>query len=125
MGKLNTDFSSNQRGLAPYEEVMELYSNKADFFREMHNYLQGGVIISTPSFFVMGKPVDDTIDPEDQWYVKEPNAWFVKWLAGKGAIKAIMDSVKPLPSVVFSRFKSGKSKIRKYDWDKFYSKTKD
>lgn len=125
MGAIKTELLAKTKGLPPFEQVVAMYKDKSDFFKEMHNYLIGGLVISTPSHFVMAKPVDHTIEPEGQWYVEKPNAWYVKWFAGKGVIKAIMESVEPLPKIVFSRFKSGQSEIRKYDWKIFYNKTKD
>jgi|GEM_PF-3517283 len=124
MGKLRTDLIRKLKGLAPFEQIMGLYEDPADFSAEMNNYLVGGLVISTPTMFVMAKPVDSSITPVGQWYAKNPDAWYVRWFAGEGALQAIMDSVEPLEKVMFSRVKQGKEKLTKtYSWNKLYNLT--
>ena len=122
MGKLRTDLIRKLKGLAPFEQIMRLYEDPADFSAEMNNYLVGGLVISTPTMFVMAKPVDSSITPVGQWYAKNPDAWYVRWFAGEGALQAIMDSVQPLEKVMFKRVKErGESDLRTYKWNRLYS----
>jgi len=110
------------KGLTPYAQIMSFYDNPADFNADLNSYLIGGVVISTPTMFAMGKPIDSAIDPSGQWYAKNPDAWYVRWFAGQGALQAIMDTVEPLEKVVFSRVKQGKEKLTKtYSWNKLYN----
>lgn len=101
---------------------MNSYPNPSEFNNDLNNYLVGGVVISTPRFFVMGKPVDSKSDPRDQWWVDNPDAWYVRWFAGKGAMQALMDAVEPLKLVTFQRQKNGKEgQIKTYSWSKLYN----
>ena len=122
MGKLRTDLIRKLKGLAPFEQIMGLYEDPADFNADLNSYLIGGVVISTPTMFAMGKPINSTIDPSGQWYAEKPDAWYVRWFAGEGALQAIMDAVEPLEKVMFSRVKQGKEKLTKtYSWNKLYN----
>ena len=38
MGKLRTDLIRKLKGLAPFEQIMGLYEDPADFSAEMNNY---------------------------------------------------------------------------------------
>ena len=122
MPKLRTDLIRKLKGLAPFEQIMAFYDDPADFNADLNSYLIGGVVISTPTMFAMGKPIDSAIDPSGQWYAKNPDAWYVRWFAGQGALQAIMDAVEPLEKVMFSRVKQGKEKLTKtYSWNKLYN----
>jgi hypothetical protein len=122
MGQLKTNSIRRFEGLAPFKQIASMYENPQDFRKEFQNYLEAGGILCTPTMFAMGKPVDSTIDPSGQWYAEKPDAWFVKWFAGEGALQAIMDVVEPLPKVIFSRIKNGrKSELKTYSWNKLYN----
>lgn len=124
MGQLRTDLIRKLKGLAPFEQIARMYKDPADFSAELNNYLVGGVVISTPNMFAMGKPIDSAIDPSGQWYAENPDSWYVKWFAGPGALRAIMDAVNPLPKVSFTRTKNGEqSKLRTYRWARLYQLT--
>ena len=124
MPKLRTDLIRKLKGLAPFEQIMAFYDDPADFNADLNSYLVGGVVISTPTMFAMGKPIDSAIDPSGQWYAKNPDAWYVRWFAGEGALRAIMDAVNPLPKVTFRRTKNGEeSKLRTYPWERLYKLT--
>ena len=124
MPKLRTDSIRKLKGLAPFEQIMAFYDDPADFNADLNSYLVGGVVISTPTMFAMGKPIDSAIDPSGQWYAKNPDAWYVRWFAGEGALRAIMDAVNPLPKVTFRRTKNGEeSKLRTYPWERLYKLT--
>jgi len=122
MGQLKTNSIRRFEGLAPFKQIASMYENPEDFRKEFQNYLEAGGILCTPTMFAMGKPVDSNIDPSGQWYAQKPDAWFVKWFAGEGALQAIMDVVEPLPKVIFSRIKNGrKSELKIYSWNKLYN----
>ena len=122
MGQLKTNSIRRFEGLAPFKQIASMYENPEDFQKEFQNYLEAGGILCTPTMFAMGKPIDSNIDPSGQWYAEKPDAWFVKWFAGEGALQAIMDVVEPLPKVIFSRIKNGrKSELKIYSWNKLYN----
>jgi hypothetical protein len=122
MGQLKTDLIRKLKGLAPFEQIARLYEDPADFSAELNNYFVGGVVISTPTMFAMGKPIDSSIDPCGQWYADKPDCWYVRWFAGEGALQAIMDAVEPLQKVMFKRVKErGESDLRTYKWERLYN----
>jgi hypothetical protein len=123
MGSLKIELLNKLKHLPPFEQVVSLYENKSEFFKEMHNYLIGGLVISNPQLFMMLKPIDGSADPQGQWYVKNPDTWYVRWVAGQGQLKAMMDNVSPLPFVMFRRITpNGDTKIRTYKWETMYRK---
>ena len=124
MGQLKTEMLDKLKDFPPFEQIAALYEDPADFSAELNNYLVGGVVISTPNMFAMGKPIDSNIDPSGQWYAEKPDCWYVKWFSGEGALRAIMDAVNPLPKVSFTRTKNGEqSKLRTYRWARLYQLT--
>ena len=123
MGHLKTDLLKKLKGLAPFEQIVSIYQDKAAFFKELNNYLVGGMVISNPSFFMMLKPIDKAVDPSGQWFAEKPDCWFVRWAAGQGGLKAMMDAVEPLPFVMFRRITpNGETKLRTYRWENMYRK---
>ena len=123
MGHLKTDLLKKLKGLAPFEQIVSIYQDKAAFFKELNNYLIGGLVISNPSFFMMLKPIDGTKEPSGQWFVDIPDTWYVRWVAGKGCIKEMMDQLTPLPFLQFRRISpNGETALRTYSWDKLYKK---
>ena len=58
MGHLKTDLLKKLKGLAPFEQIVAVYKDKSAFFKELNNYLIGGLVISNPSFFMMLKSID-------------------------------------------------------------------
>jgi hypothetical protein len=124
MGQLKTEMLDKLKDFPPFEQIARLYEDPADFSAELNNYFVGGVVISTPTMFAMGKPIDSSIDPCGQWYAEKPDCWYVKWFAGEGALRAIMDAVNPLPKVSFTRTKNGEeSNLRTYRWERLYQLT--
>ena len=110
-------------GLAPFEQVMSLHDDRTAFFKEFHNYMQGGLVLSTPELFLMMKPVDSSKDPSGQWWVKKPDAWYCRWAAGRGALKAMFNQVTPMPKLMFRRVTpAGTSKLKTYSWDRIFKK---
>jgi len=123
MGHLKTDLLKKLKGLAPFEQIVAVYRDKSAFFKELNNYLIGGLVISNPSFFMMLKSIDKAKEPSAQWFVDKPDAWYVRWVAGQGCVKQMMDSVAPLPFVQFRRISTnGETSLRTYAWDKLYKK---
>lgn len=119
MAKITADLI--RRSVSPIHDIIKMYDDRADFIQDLESYLQAGMVISNPSFFLMAKPVDKSIDPSGQWYT-EPSkcdAWFVRWASGKGCMKHMMETVKPLAHVIFSRVKNEETTNYKiYDWNK-------
>lgn len=124
MGQLKAELVSKLEGFAPFEKIQALYTDPEKFFAELHNYMVGGLVLSSPRFFMMLKPVDKSKDPSGQWWAKNPDAWYVRWAAG-GGVKALMDAVDPLPFIMFRRLTpKGETEMRTYAWDKFYKLAK-
>jgi len=123
MGQIKTDLVKKLKGFAPFEQIAMLYDDKSKFFEELNNYLVGGVVIATPSIFMMCKPIDREVDPSGQWYADTPDCWYIRWASGIGGLRAMMNSIEPLPYVMFRRItEQGESDLRTYKWDKMYKK---
>ena len=121
MGQIKTELVKKLQGFAPFEQIVRLYESPTKFFQELNNYLVGGVVISTPSIFMMLKPIDHKKEPRGQWYAENPDCWYVRWASGLGGLKAMMDAVEPLPYVMFTRLtEEGTTELRKYKWDSMY-----
>lgn len=121
MGQLHSSMMQKLKGLAPFEQIMVFYDNLQNFSDEFQNYLIGGMVISTPTMFVMAKPIDSKDDPNTQWYVKNPDCWYVRWFAGQGALQQVMDSVDPLEKVMFCRQREHmETEPRIYKWNRLY-----
>ncbi|MAK37819.1 MAG: hypothetical protein CMC15_16795 [Flavobacteriaceae bacterium] len=120
MGQLKTELVNKLEGFAPFEKILALYKEPEKFFAELNNYMVGGLVLSSPKFFMMLKPVNKTVDPHGQWWAENPDTWYVRWAAGDG-VKILMDAVEPLPFIMFRRITpKGETKLRTYPWDKFY-----
>ena len=124
MGYIKTDLLTQLKGFAPFEQIALIYEDRSKFFAELNNYLVGGLVISSPKLFLMLKPIDKTVEPSGQWFAEKPDCWFCRWAAGVGALKAMMDSIEPLPFVMFRRITpNGETNLRTYKWDTMYRKT--
>lgn len=123
MGQLKTELINKLKDFPPFEQIAALYEDKTLFIRELNNYLVGGLVFSTPSMFMMLKPINSSIDPSGQWYTQNPDAWYVRWAAGRGYLKSMMDIVEPLPKVMFRRVtENGETELRTYNWETMYRK---
>lgn len=110
-------------GKTALESLLGVVPDEGKFLSEMKNYLDGGVVINTPRVFIMAKPIRSDLDPPGQWWVEEPDAWYVRWAAGDGAMKLMMDMGTPLPFVIFRRIKAGATgKWKRYEWNKLYER---
>ena len=108
------------------EDIINLYGKErvSDFWCDVEDYLRGGIVYSGHGMFMMYKMVDSTVDPVDQWGPQEPDAWFVKWAAGRGCITYMLSMMVPkLPKLIFFRHKNGEdSEMKTYDMEKFCRK---
>tara|TARA_R100001530_G_scaffold56519_1_gene41272 strand:+ start:10 stop:384 length:375 start_codon:yes stop_codon:yes gene_type:complete len=120
MGQLKTELISKLEGFAPFEKIQALYTEPEKFFAELHNYMVGGLVLSSPKFFMMCKPINKAEEPSGQWWAEKPDTWYIRWAAGRG-VKILMDALEPLPYVMFRRVTTeGETKLRTYSWDRFY-----
>ena len=103
MGRIGRSICEKLVGRAPIERILDVYEDKDYFFRELNNYLVGGLVVSCSKFFMMVKPIDSTKPPSGQWWAKEPDCWYVRWVAGEGGMRAMFNAVDPLPKVMFRR----------------------
>ena len=123
MGQIKTDLIKKLKGFAPFEQIAMLYEDRSKFFAELNNYMIGGLVISTPSIFLMLKPIDRSVDPSGQWYAEKPDCWYCRWAAGIGGLKEMMDSIEPLPFLMFRRVtENGETALLTYKWDSMYRK---
>lgn len=110
-------------GPTAMESVLKIAPDRGKFLAEVKNYLEGGVVINTPRVFIMAKPIRSDEDPSGQWWVQEPDAWYVRWAAGEGAMRLMMEMGAPLPYVVFRRIKGGVTgKWKRYEWNELYQR---
>jgi len=125
MGQLKTEMVEKVKGFAPFEQIAMIYRDRAKFYQELNNYMIGGLVVSTPRFFIMLKPVDKSVEPSGQWWAKNPDTWYVRWVAGQRYLKSMFDAVEPLPYVMFRRINpNGETGLKIYEWDKMYGKLK-
>jgi len=123
MGRIGKAICEKLVGRAPIERILDVYEDKDYFFRELNNYLVGGLVVSCSKFFMMVKPIDSTKPPSGQWWAKEPDCWYVRWVAGEGGMRAMFNAVDPLPKVMFRRLMpQGETGLRTLDWDRMYKK---
>lgn len=107
------------RGMTAFERILSIADSKESLLKEFNNYMQAGVVVSTPIMFLMAKPVDSSNPPDDQWWVENPDAWYIRWASGRDALLKMMSIGQPLPSVIFRRVKNGETKsFKKYEWNK-------
>jgi hypothetical protein len=65
-------------------KVNELYKDLGqDMFRDITLYMEHEYIYKGPTYLILGKAVRrDGGEPEGQWNVKDPDAWFVHTAVG-------------------------------------------
>ena len=123
MGGIPAKISEKLFGRAPIEQVLSVYEDKERFFQELNNYLVGGLVISCSKFFMMVKPIDSRKPPSGQWWAKDPDCWYVRWVAGDGQLKMMFDSLKPLPKIMFRRLnEGGESDLKTLSWNRMFRK---
>lgn len=91
----------------PYLRAAAVYPTDEAFMADLQPHLVRGFVRSTPTCFVMGRPVASTASADllnDPWHVfSEPDAWFV-WLCAGDMLEAFECIPFPLPLVGFARF---------------------
>ena len=89
-----------------------------DMYRDISAYSINGYVFITPETFMVGKGVrtDSDTKPQDQWNVKNPNAWYIHMAVGK--IKNFWKYLPyPLPKIGFMRATKNQP-IRWYDFNR-------
>tara|TARA_R110002020_G_scaffold50858_12_gene144143 strand:+ start:1983 stop:2366 length:384 start_codon:yes stop_codon:yes gene_type:complete len=123
MGGITSAISDKLIGQAPIERIAAVYEDPKKFYDEMNNYLIGGLVISCSKFFMMVKPIESNKDPSGQWWPKNPDCWYARWVAGDGGLMAMFNSLEPLPRVMFRRIKpGGESELKTLSWERMYKK---
>ena len=88
------------------KKVEELYTDlKQDMYRDIAMYMEHEYVVKTPSSLIMGKPVrKDDGDPNGQWNVTAPDAWFVRTAVGVDHISHFIKCMPyPLPFIGWMR----------------------
>jgi hypothetical protein len=88
------------------KEVEKLYTDlRQDMCGDIAQYLEHEYVVKTPYSLIMGKAVrSDGGDPNGQWNVTAPDAWFVKTAVGEDHIKHFIHCMPyPLPFVGWMR----------------------
>lgn len=108
-------------GLSPFEQVQFFFPDGQDFAIEIENYLRAGFVFSDQEKFILAKQIDSSEEAPGQWFAEKPDTWYVRWASGSGALKNMMNTVKPLRYVMFQRVtRNGMTEMRKYLWDRLY-----
>ena len=89
-----------------------------DMHQDIAAYCGNGYVFITPESFLLGKAVDSKseVKPQDQWNVKNPDAWYVHMAIG-GVKEFIRKIPYRLPKVGWSRATKNQP-IRWYDFNK-------
>lgn len=88
------------------KEVDKLYKDLGqDMFSDIACYLEHEYVVKTPRSLILGKAVrTDGGDPNDQWNVTAPDAWFVRTAVGEDHIKHFINCMPyPLPFIGWMR----------------------
>lgn len=88
------------------KEVDELYQGLGvSMFKDISVYLEHEYVVKTPKSLILGKAVRrDDGNPDDQWGVAEPDAWYVRTAVGEDHIKHFINCMPyPLPYVGWMR----------------------
>ena len=70
------------------EQSLKLYEKiGTDLFKDIAVYLANGYVFKTPNSLLLGKAVrTDGGNPDAQWNVHTPDAWYVRTAVGDGAV---------------------------------------
>jgi hypothetical protein len=76
-------------------KALELYEKiGTDLFKDIAVYMDRGYVFKTPHSLLLGKAVRrDQGNPDAQWDVKDPDAWYVRTAVGDGAVKEFINSI--------------------------------
>jgi|TARA_R100000084_G_scaffold109218_1_gene74847 hypothetical protein len=107
---------------------MNAFQDALDFYRKIEGNLLsdiaayatlGGYVFVTPQSLMFGKAVRrDGGNPDDQWNVTAPDAWYVRFAAGEGSMQDFIEKIPyPLPYVGWARRLKDRPAIW-FDYDK-------
>ena len=88
------------------KEVDNLYQNLGQsMFKDIAHYMEHEYVVKTPESLILGKAVSiDGGDPDDQWNVAKPNAWYVRTAVGENQISHFIKCMPyPLPYIGWKR----------------------
>lgn len=88
------------------KEVEKLYQDIGqDMCRDIAQYLEHGYVFKTPHSLLLGKAVRmDGGNPDDQWDVTSPDAWYVRTAVGEDHVSHFIKCIPyPLPFVGWMR----------------------
>ena len=76
-------------------KALELYEKiGTDLFKDIAVYMDRGYVFKTPHSLLLGKAVRrDQGNPDAQWDVENPTAWYVRTAVGDGAVKEFINSI--------------------------------
>ena len=97
---------SNDKHMNILAQSLELYEKiGTDLFKDIAVYLANGYVFKTPSSLLLGKAVKTNAgNPDAQWNVEDPDAWYIRTAVGDGAVKKFMDHMPyPLPWIGWMR----------------------
>ena len=101
------------------EQSLKLYEKiGTDLFKDIAVYLANGYVFKTPNSLLLGKAVrTDGGNPDAQWNVNNPDAWYVRTAVGDGAVKEFIDRIPyPLPWVGWMRHVKNKP-VKYFSYD--------
>jgi hypothetical protein len=110
---------SNGKHMNVLEQSLKLYEKiGTDLFKDIAVYLANGYVFKTPNSLLLGKAVrTDGGNPDAQWNVKNPDAWYVRTAVGDGAVKEFIDRIPyPLPWVGWMRHVKNKP-VKYFSYD--------
>ena len=111
--------------MTPVEHAAAIYEQEPcarSFKEDLEAHLLHGVVVSTPEFFCMGRPVPhnaprhEIVDPWQNTWEEQPDCWHLYLWAGP-MMSAFKCATHPLPFVSFER----KNRLRVYRWDDIYA----
>ena len=108
------------RDVKAFQDGLDFYAQiGGDLLADIAAYATlGGYVFVTPQSLMFGKAVrKDGGNPDDQWNVVGPDAWYVRFAAGEGSVSDFIEKIPyPLPFVGWARrLKDKPVKFFKYD----------
>jgi hypothetical protein len=100
-------------------KALDLYEKiGTDLFKDISVYMDKGYVFKTPESLLLGKAVRrDQGNPDAQWDVEEPDAWYVRTAVGDNSVKEFIDRIPyPLPFVGWMRHTKNKS-VKYFSYD--------
>ena len=86
---------SNDKHVSILAKSLKLYEKiGTDLFKDVAVYLAHGYVFKTPHSLLLAKAVrTDNGNPDAQWGVDNPNAWYVRTAVGDGAVKEFISRI--------------------------------